>query len=349
MVGRLTLSRIPVSAVVPVGIAGVWVLRLLRSFRRLEHCRDSSGVNPIEVATKDKESGFHRTEHGIEDLPGTCSFHTVHAFVISDTPAFSWPSKWEDTPGLPAALSKALKASAPKGGGAQTAKAKVKLTAASASSAAGLYDQAGDILVFPERIRVRGCRSEDASALAAWLLAGAPKDSVPSLVHEPISRRQHQLFVCAHTQRDKRCGVIGPAIVDVLTSELVRRDLTHVPVRMCSHIGGHKYAGNVILFAQGEGHWYGYVDARAAVRIVDEHIVGGKPLIEPKLWRGQLGLTEEAQRSRCDQCQGCSSSRQAPLPQIPATASAEAGATLLSVAEEEEEGGDGRASKVESS
>lgn len=57
------------------------------------------------------------------------------------------------------------------------------------------------------------------------------------------------VFVCAHGSRDKRCGVCGPVLIEKFTEEIGSRDLIEqVFVSACSHVGGHKYAGNVIIF-----------------------------------------------------------------------------------------------------
>ena len=68
-------------------------------------------------------------------------------------------------------------------------------------------------------------------------------------------------FVCAHGTRDRRCGTCGPPLVETFNKEIRERSLANdIFVRSCSHVGGHKYAGNVIIFspdASGEisGHW----------------------------------------------------------------------------------------------
>jgi len=72
-----------------------------------------------------------------------------------------------------------------------------------------------------------------------------------------------------------------------------------VAVSACSHVGGHKYAGNVIIFssdAKGEvtGHWYGYVVPDDVPDLLVKHIGQGE--IVDRLWRGQLGLSEEQQK-----------------------------------------------------
>lgn len=69
------------------------------------------------------------------------------------------------------------------------------------------------------------------------------------------------IFVCAHNNRDRRCGVCGPILIEKFKGEIDSKGLNgNVFVAACSHIGGHKYAGNAIIFsadAEGKvaGHW----------------------------------------------------------------------------------------------
>lgn len=73
---------------------------------------------------------------------------------------------------------------------------------------------------------------------------------------EPLSGLH--VFVCAHASRDMRCGVCGPVLVKKFEEEIESRGLNvEVFVSACSHIGGHKYAGNVIIYSQGrEMDWF---------------------------------------------------------------------------------------------
>ncbi|KAB2613986.1 hypothetical protein D8674_036302 [Pyrus ussuriensis x Pyrus communis] len=60
------------------------------------------------------------------------------------------------------------------------------------------------------------------------------------------------VFVCAHGSRDKRCGVCGPFLIDMFKEEAELRGSTNqVFVTACSHIGGHKYTGNLIVYSPG--------------------------------------------------------------------------------------------------
>lgn len=69
------------------------------------------------------------------------------------------------------------------------------------------------------------------------------------------------IFVCAHGSRDKRCGVCGPPLIEKLKDEIKLRGLSdRIFVSPCSHIGGHKYAGNLIIYSPDKegkvsGHW----------------------------------------------------------------------------------------------
>jgi (2Fe-2S) ferredoxin len=63
-----------------------------------------------------------------------------------------------------------------------------------------------------------------------------------------------------------------------------REGLTDVNVRATSHVGGHKYAGNVIIYPAGV--WYGYVRPEDADRLAREHLGEGRILAD--LHRGSM-------------------------------------------------------------
>jgi hypothetical protein len=98
---------------------------------------------------------------------------------------------------------------------------------------------------------------------------------------------QHN-FVCVHGNRDARCGACGPPLVERFTAELEALGLADkVTVRRNSHLGGHRFAGNVLIYPGGD--WYGYVTPDDVPRIIDQHIVGDH--IVTDLWRGRMGLS----------------------------------------------------------
>ncbi|KAI9066756.1 hypothetical protein FKP32DRAFT_1673600 [Trametes sanguinea] len=70
-------------------------------------------------------------------------------------------------------------------------------------------------------------------------------------------------------------------------------------ILFCSHIGGHKYAGNVIINTpRGVSVWYGRVTPHEVDAIVRETIIGGKIL--PPLLRGGLNLSYPGHKSLND-------------------------------------------------
>ena len=69
------------------------------------------------------------------------------------------------------------------------------------------------------------------------------------------------VYVCAHGSRDVRCGTCGPVLIKNFNEEIELRGLKdQISVTACSHMGGHKYAGNIIIYSPGPdgktmGHW----------------------------------------------------------------------------------------------
>lgn len=150
-----------------------------------------------------------------------------------------------------------------------------KLTATDEPSAgAGL-----DLLVFPEAIRYHGVDARTwPFILRDHVLGGRMAPDVP---YTRLSGRH--VFVCVHEARDERCGCWGPPVISALR-KACRAEGLDVHVRATSHVGGHKYAGNVLVYP--EGVWYGYVRPEDAPMIVRQHLAGGRPVAS--LLRGRM-------------------------------------------------------------
>ncbi|KAI9763157.1 MAG: hypothetical protein M1840_000869 [Geoglossum simile] len=127
------------------------------------------------------------------------------------------------------------------------------------------------------------------------------------------------ILICGHHGRDERCGVMGPLLLNeferMLNSATSYNVLKEVPanipshmatakpgvkVGLISHVGGHKFAGNVIIYIPpsvkinrlaGKGIWYGRVKPSHIEGIIEETIVKGRVIGE--LFRG--GIDEESQ------------------------------------------------------
>ena len=133
--------------------------------------------------------------------------------------------------------------------------------------------------------RDHGLVSEGAKVLLVRRLSGS----------EPQSLRRY--LVCTNGARDPCCAIRGPAVAQAL--ERVRPG----QVYECSHLGGHRFAANVLVLP--DGLCFGRLDARTAPALADaldngqlplEHL-RGRTEYEPHqqaaeiLVRRELGLT----------------------------------------------------------
>ena len=64
------------------------------------------------------------------------------------------------------------------------------------------------------------------------------------------------VLVCAHKQRDALCGRIGPKIISFLKGKLTSHS-KEVRVWATSHIGGHRFAGTLIIYPRAT--WLGRI------------------------------------------------------------------------------------------
>ncbi|KAF9281102.1 hypothetical protein BGZ68_006842 [Mortierella alpina] len=100
------------------------------------------------------------------------------------------------------------------------------------------------------------------------------------------------VMLCSHKKRDKRCGVTAPILRRELTRVLRSKDLLgdgegDVELWLVSHIGGHKFAGNVIVHrSEGMAVWYGRVEPCHSQAIVEATIERGEVIRD--LYRGSM-------------------------------------------------------------
>mmetsp|Transcript_54264 Transcript_54264/g.150965 ORF Transcript_54264/g.150965 Transcript_54264/m.150965 type:complete len:268 (-) Transcript_54264:210-1013(-) len=217
---------------------------------------------------EDAEHGFSRPEMFSEALAGTCKDKVDRFVALISGKADDWPADLKDLPGD--SLMKQLQGALKKAGlGLLT---KVVL----AEAADG--DAEGDVLVFPGALRINVLR--DGRVAAEPLIEAMRRGDRASCGADV---EDCHAFVCAHANRDARCGYCGPRLVDA-----IKTSASGVHVRKCSHVGGHAYAGNVLVFKGGQGDFYGYVTPQR----VGETLSGAARF--GRCWRGALGLTPEA-------------------------------------------------------
>lgn len=123
------------------------------------------------------------------------------------------------------------------------------------------------------------------------------------------------IMICGHGGRDARCGQLGPLLLGEFEEKVQRHKFMlssgprepspavadgepRVRVGLMSHMGGHKWAGNVILYIppSWSGHalrgatvWYGRVEPKHVEGIVSMTLDRG--LVISELWRGGMRLS----------------------------------------------------------
>uniref|UniRef100_A0A6N2MJ26 Uncharacterized protein n=1 Tax=Salix viminalis TaxID=40686 RepID=A0A6N2MJ26_SALVM len=244
---------------------------------------ETENVSTTEIEDAAAKYGFTRSEMYKANLAGTVDPYDRHVFICFKNPDAWLPRVEEDD--LPKLVSAAFKARK------NDITVKTKVTICEAGE--GSEFENGDVLIFPEMIKYKDLKDSDVNGFVDDVIVnGKPWASGV----QEVFTGSH-VFVCAHGSRDKRCGVCGPVLIEKLKEGIESRGLKDkVFVSACSHVGGHKYAGNLIVFSpdsEGKtmGHWYGYVTPEDVPEILDQHIEKG--LVIERIWRGQLGLSTE--------------------------------------------------------
>lgn len=90
--------------------------------------------------------------------------------------------------------------------------------------------------------------------------------------------------VCTNGRRDQCCAVLGRPIATSLAQRFGSR------INEISHLGGHRYAGTMIVLPTG--YVYGFLDPERAAEVVEQAMAG---LVHPENLRGRAGLSPAAQ------------------------------------------------------
>lgn len=157
----------------------------------------------------------------------------------------------------------------------------------------------GDLLILPFFVWVKGVHfSEAAQVLDAVIpdllsfrdneLKTIPKNAYgeKSDVFIEADVNHSYIFMCSHKTRDKRCGITAPIMKREMEMHLrdlgLHRDASDdrpggVRVAYVNHIGGHKYAANVIIYSKHTGNniWLARCQPLNVIPIIDECIVNG--------------------------------------------------------------------------
>jgi hypothetical protein len=101
---------------------------------------------------------------------------------------------------------------------------------------------------------------------------------------QPQSPPGRKYLVCTNGARDQCCAIRGAAVAAALAAARPGA------VYESSHLGGHRFAANLLVLP--DGLCFGRLDVRSALAVLDELEAGRLPL---EHFRGRSSLTEEQQ------------------------------------------------------
>ena len=110
------------------------------------------------------------------------------------------------------------------------------------------------------------------------------------------------IYVCTHGTRDCRCGVAGIEVFDALrrtfAQENAQGKLKPTKIFGVSHVGGHKWAANALVYPHGD--WYGNLRdwdaslllraAQAPASSIHDLQDDREKMVHWSRWRGRLGM-----------------------------------------------------------
>ncbi|KAJ1662485.1 hypothetical protein IW140_005804 [Coemansia sp. RSA 1813] len=262
----------------------------------------------------------------VDPRVGTVAVHRHHLIVCNSSSA-EWPSKVE---GMSPTITELARGAIRLPGRAMVtlsdfAPFKKNMCGCNSISTQAAEDHSSenkykriDVAIFPLGLVARQLDSDGVNRLLDWL----SHDVLPTswspmhtqLPHPPFDHswleltNNRHIFVCTHGSRDRLCGVHGGKLLDDLRALIDQHGLgKHVAAWSTSHIGGHKYAANAIIYPRGD--WYGTwcdrcrcsteldssapsagkVDAQAIIDAATRDVVWWDA------WRGAINLSKKDQ------------------------------------------------------
>ncbi|KFH64763.1 hypothetical protein MVEG_09494 [Podila verticillata NRRL 6337] len=260
-----------------------------------------------------------------EQIQGSAPTYKRHLLICTGTPAPDWAKKPELSDPYHNLLLTAVR----------SLEVKVNWTDEPSSSTASLSDlppsrgPRHDLILFPDNIKFKNVRYEAFKDLARYLeqhplgtlrpsleaatsssedgtfttelVPGSGESIALELISEPSA-----VLVCVHGSRDCRCGDQGGELYTILRDMVATTGLAQsVKVYGVSHIGGHKYAPNTIMYPSGD--WHGNLSVEHsgdAQQILFDALSNGgmaagvreknvvKPIMVEK-WRGRMGMNQK--------------------------------------------------------
>ncbi|KAI8146955.1 Sucrase/ferredoxin-like-domain-containing protein [Fennellomyces sp. T-0311] len=211
--------------------------------------------------------------------------------IMISTGQVDWPEKIEADEGtLAANLSRIIKKQYDQKEG------RIFITNTSMLAQNSTIENAHDVIILPDNIIVSNVTPDRAQAFFDQFL------NIPLPPILPLNKTnagdmkitknpyKSMILICSHKKRDKRCGITAPILGTEFDHVLREKDICEddVAIFMVSHVGGHKFAGNVICYInEGRtGIWYGRVNTCHCRTIIEDTICEGKVIKE--LYRGAM-------------------------------------------------------------
>ncbi|KAJ3216147.1 hypothetical protein HDU67_009874 [Dinochytrium kinnereticum] len=215
-----------------------------------------------------------------ENFVGSVGTHQQHVVVASGH--HKWPKSIIDDPFVARVV------------GSVSRVPDVKFTCSDNSIGEATNDEKRDVFLYPDMIRFKGVTADDAKAVADVVKASRTNPAVATLM-SPLdtetTKDQVHILVCTHGEVDQRCGKCGQEVFLKILSEIDRRGLNgKVKVQRSSHVGGHAFAANAIVYPMSD--WYGMLNENDVSLLLDA--IESKTVYWPK-WRGRSGITKEDQ------------------------------------------------------
>jgi hypothetical protein len=239
-------------------------------------------------------------------LAGTVNGYSRH-FIVKTPKVANWPSKIAfANPFVNTLLQQVTRLKQKQLGPAKVTCSDFSTAETSPVTTDGITDQnQADLLLFPESLTIKNVKAAEISMLIDWInecyslsipLRNFTNRDQQNLAPIPITKwGKSTILVCTHNEMDCRCGDVGTKVYNHLTS----LNLVDTVLRS-SHIGGHEFAANLIVYPSNPngnssfGDWYGGVNIDNVDRWLE--IIKAKR-IPKEFWRGRQDLTKQQQLS----------------------------------------------------
>ncbi|KAI8137865.1 Sucrase/ferredoxin-like-domain-containing protein [Fennellomyces sp. T-0311] len=207
-------------------------------------------------------------------LYNTVPGYAIHLIIL--TGKTDWPAHIEDDNSLAQALIE------------EKLNHRIVVTNASLPSRFSNQRNAHDVILMPDNVIIANVTPRRALALLDFVYG------CPSGFATYPSPYNNLLLVCGHARKDKRCGTIGPMLQKAL-EDAMRICQVDAQVALVSHLGGHAFAGNLVIYThQGQrAIWYGRVTPCHCIDVIQQSVAEDRVIRELLRAAFQAGCAKE--------------------------------------------------------